>query len=216
MIKIIHGKTYKKNKGVNMNIQGKYKDILSENNEIVYNPGWKSNRIVPDYGKLLAALMKKEFLLTSYLQTVGIEYIAIGSVKNSNEDEFKNLLVQYFNQVNTSSSWAPFVDPGDPNKWIWAKKIEADTQIEYLNESDEVVLDTITNKLRLSLKLEKTEPLDNTFVLNEFSLFSVPQKSDGTFDENNIFLINYVSHGDITKVNSMELSRTIQLTFPLE
>jgi hypothetical protein len=67
-----------------MKIKGEYRDILSKNGEVIVDTGWLSNVIVADYGRFLAALMKKDFN-----GQVGIDYMAVGS--GSKDDvEFKS------------------------------------------------------------------------------------------------------------------------------
>lgn len=198
-----------------MNIKGRYKDILQQDGSIIYNPGWKSNKIVSDYGRFLSALMKKEFLNESFEQSIGLEYMAFGSVNNG-EDGFKEMLIRYFQQIEAdNTNTAPLID-NNLNQWIWAKKIDNSSDIAYINSDGEITSDEITNQLQIEIKLETSEPSEETLVLNEFSLIAVPNKADGTIDPDNVFMVNYVNHGDITKVSTMELSRTINLTFPLE
>ena len=66
-----------------MNIEGKYRDILSRNGATLRDTGWKSNTIVADYGRFLAALMKKD-----YEGQGGIEYMAVGG-SDKGASEFK-------------------------------------------------------------------------------------------------------------------------------
>ena len=53
--------------------------------------GWQANTIVPDFGKLLAALMKKE-----NNEFVGIEYIAVG--KQESKTAFLSSVIDFFNR----------------------------------------------------------------------------------------------------------------------
>ena len=198
-----------------MNIKGIYKDVLWQDGEIIYDPGWRSNRIVNDYGRFLAALMKKEFIKTDFEQTIGLEYMAFGSVNNG-VDGFKDMIKRYFEQVLADpANTAPLVDNA-LNQWAWAKKLNHVSNMAYIDENDQAVFDQITSKLKIEVKLEKNEPSDQSLVLNEFSLIGIPKKSDGNIDPEHLFMVNYVNHGDITKVATMELSRTIHLNFPLE
>ncbi len=49
----------------------------------------------------------------------------------------------------------------------------------------------------------------------EFALLGIDKNSDNQFDTTRLFLVNYVSHGAITKDKDTELSRTIKLMFPM-
>ena len=42
-----------------MEIKGEYRDILRRNNAAIIDTGWRSNTIADDFGRFLAALMKK-------------------------------------------------------------------------------------------------------------------------------------------------------------
>ena len=352
-----------------MRIKGEYRDVLSKDGEVIKDTGWKSNVIVEDYGRFLAALMKKDFE-----QTVGIDYMAVGSgsgedyavFKNKVEEFFKlgrylfcwdsvpgdgseeERLLRYFeddhnivlteNAVITkpydniiqiedenlsatitlvedevkapvkindgwkcdlkiknedsksniySGSWNLPHKPKSEDNWVWAKEIDAG-YIKYLNpylfsigegaledklnsdiipeelkekfrtngiplsdtatvkktenkwvitdeekkylimkegeklniylcinlEGEEV--DAVTNRLKIDVKFEKNEPSEDSFEFKEFALLGIDKKSDGTFDTEKMFFINYVDHGLITKDENMVLTRTIILTFPIE
>jgi len=187
-----------------MNIKGKYRDVLTRNGKLIVNFGWKSNEIVEDYGRFLAALMKKDFS-----DQVGIEFIAV-----SNFDDFtvfKEKVAGYFdwlNQGNSGPLW-------ENKKWIWAKNI-AVNDIKYL-DSEEREVDSVTNRIKIDVIFERNEPSEETFNFKEFSLLGINKNpDDGTFLTDRMFFINYVNHGVITKDKNMKLSRTIKLTFPIE
>lgn len=183
-----------------MIIKGQYRDVIIRHGKVLQDRGWKSNTIVPDYGRFLAALMKKDFQ-----QPVGIEYIAVGS--GSRDDaEFREKVIGYFNWLNDEP--APIGPLTTGNNWVWAKKIEPG-EIEYLNDSENTVTD-VTNRIRLEVKFLKNEPNDSTLNFQEFALLGIDK-----FDTARMFLVNYVKHGPITKDSSMELSRTIKLEFPI-
>ncbi len=181
-----------------MKIKGEYRDILSKNGEVMVDTGWKSNDIVEDYGRFLAALMKKDFK-----QKVGIDYMAVGS--GSNDDaEFKSKVKTFFDSNRPNE----LPEPTSKDNWVWAKKIE-DKHINYLD-----VVDESTNKLKIDVKIEKNEPSEGTFDFKEFALLGI-DKEGGKFVPGEMFFINYVDHGLITKDEKMELTRTIKLTFLL-
>lgn len=189
-------------KKIKLKIKGQYRDIVYRKGKVVTDKGWKSNAIVEDCGRFLAALMNKDF----YEQATGVEYIALGTGSGENPELFKTKLSDYFIQINTSANT-------DPLNGVWAKEI---VDIKYLDEADNEVTD-ITNKLKISVTIEENEPSGDTFNLKEFALVGICKDPvTNLFDTQRMFLINYVDHGVITKDNTMELSRTIKLAFPIE
>ena len=188
-----------------MRIKGEYRDILSRNGEVIVDTGWQSNVIVADYGRFLAALMKKDFE-----GLVGIDYMAVGG-GSENYVEFKDRVEDFFDSISPDD--LPTPEPGD--NWVWAKKIEPNW-INYLDEEGNVVDDSdenITNRLRIEVTFGKNEPSEETFDFKEFALLGI-DTADDTFNTGKLFFINYVDHGLITKDATTELTRTIQLTFP--
>ena len=187
-----------------MNIKGKYRDVLTRNGKLIVDFCWKSNEIVEDYGRFLAALMKKDFN-----DQVGIEFIAV-----SNFDDFtafKEKVAGYFDWLNQGYSGPQW----ENKKWIWAKKI-AVNDIKYL-DSEEREVDSVTNRIKIDVIFERNEPSEETFDFKEFSLLGINKNpDDSTFLTDRMFFINYVNHGVINKDKNMKLSRTIKLTFPIE
>jgi hypothetical protein len=190
-----------------MNIKGEYRDVLSINGEVIEDTCWKSNDIVEDYGRFLAALMKKDFE-----QKVGIEYMAVGS-GSKDDAEFRDKVKKFFDWRNEGKS-GPLEDE---NYWTWAKEIDVD-EIKYLDEAGKEVVDPdkITNKLKIDVKFEEGEPSGDILVFKEFALLGIDKNPDDTFDTKKMFFINYVGHERITKDKSMELTRSIKLRFPIE
>ena len=201
-----------------MKIKGEYRDVLSRNGEVIVDTGWQSNVIVADYGRFLAALMKKDFN-----GLVGIDYMAVGSGSNNDYAVFEGKVNDFFDELNGGES-----DPlevGEKGKedyyWVWAKEIEAG-DIKYVNDDDdEVVNDVVTNRLRIEVTFRKEEerkepePSAKTLEFREFALLGIDKTTVGTFNTDKLFFINYVDHGPITKDKNMELTRTIILTFPV-
>ena len=185
-----------------MKIKGEYRDILSRNGEVIVDTGWQSNVIVADYGRFLAALMKKDFNRPQ----VGIDYMAVGS-GSGNDKDFK-IQVENFFYLGTPGD---LLKPTPGNNWVWAKEIEAGW-IKYLvDDSDKI----IRNSLTIEVTFGKNEPSEDTFEFKEFALLGIDNKKDeDKFDTDKLFFINYVDHGLITKDKNMELTRTIILTFP--
>lgn len=198
-----------------MNIKGEYRGFLSRNGEVIEDTGWKSNDIVEDYGRFMAALMKKDFD-----QKVGIEYMAVGSGSDKDSAVFKGKVVKFFDDwLNKGNSG--HLEVGEKDKkdyyWVWAKKIDVD-EIKYLDEEGKEVVDQdkITNRLKIDVKFEEGEPSGDILVFKEFALLGIDKNPDDTFDTKKMFFINYVGHERITKDKSMELTRSIKLRFPIE
>lgn len=185
-----------------MKIRGEYRDILIKCREPVLDTGWKSNTIVADYGMFLAGLMKKEFN-----RKIGIEYILAGS-GSDDFPAFKQKAADYFNWLNTGAS-GPYVGE---RYWIWAKQIGDD--IDYLDTGD-ISVTEVTNRLEIRVKIGENEPSPDTFDFREFGLLGIDKDNGGNFMTDRMYFINYVSHGQITKDKTMELSRTIKITFPI-
>lgn len=191
-----------------LKINGIYRDIITRKTKVIKDTGWKSNKIVPNYGIFLAVLMKKDFNEDS-LQ-LGIDFIAVGQGSNQDPDIFKIHIIEWLDQNNP----LPLIKE---NYWIWVKRVDPLT-IQYLDTTP--VVNDKTNKLKVEIIFEEKEPGDNTFEFKEFSLFGIERKSSGEYIRNvdgtyNMFMINYVDHGLITKDNKMILTRNIQLEFPI-
>jgi hypothetical protein len=188
-----------------MNIKGQYRDVITKNNEVLKDRGWRSNTIVPDYGRFLAALMKKDFLAA-----VGIEYLAVGSGSQDNE-AFRNKMIRFFEWLNEDETHTgPLIQD---NAWAWAKKIGT-ANIKYLDTAG-IMTGKVTNRLEIEVKIAQDEPSAATLSFQEFALLGIDRGKDGKFDTAKLFLVNYVTHGPITKDKDMELSRTIKLIFPI-
>ena len=194
-----------------MKIKGKYRDVLSRNGEVIVDTGWQSNVIVADYGKFLAALMKKDFIN----EKVGIDYMAVGS-GSTDYVEFRGKVEAFFDSRRPEK----LPKPTSKDNWVWAKEIEA-SDIKYVNDDDDEVVNGVTNRLRIEVtfrkeeKGEEPEPSEKTLEFKEFALLGIDKTTVGKFDTDKLFFINYVDHGPITKDKSMVLTRTIILTFPI-
>lgn len=185
-------------------IKGVYRDVLTGGGNLIDDFGWKSNTIVEDYGRFLAALMKKEFP-----QPLGVEYMAVGNSGGGHTAAgFRNAVADRFNKLNTGDHSPP--PPAAP--WAWVKKISPG-DIRFLDGDNEV--NTVTNTLKIEVTIEENEPSQETFDFFQFALLGIHQKPDNTFDMNTLYFINYVAHGQITKDQTMALDRTVKLTFPI-
>jgi len=188
-----------------MKIKGEYRDLLIKNRDLIKDTGWKSNSITADYGKFLAALMKKEFN-----NKVGVEYIAVGS-GSDNFPAFRQKAVDYFNWLKSGNP-APYRDE-EKKYWIWVKKITpGDMAYLYPEGEDET---GASNRLSIEVTIDESEPAKDTFDFKEFGLLGIDRGADGKFNTEKMFFINYVTHGQITKDEKMKLTRTVKLTFPI-
>jgi hypothetical protein len=194
-----------------MRIKGEFRDILKRNGEIIEDKGWKSNEIVPDFGEFLAAIMKKDFK-DEHGNTiaVGIEYIAVGCGSGGREN-FKNKVGEFFKELKSGhlAEDEPYVYDDNPDKWIWAKKINYN-EIGYENDT--------RNKLRIDVTFGNDNPKNpenHALKFEEFALLGYHDPSGGPNSEIKLFFINYATHGTIEKEKNTTITRTIKLTFPV-
>jgi hypothetical protein len=191
-----------------MKIKGEYRDRLTTGRDLIKDTGWQSNTITGDYGKFLAALMKKEFN-----KQVGVEYIAVGS-GSDNFLAFRQKTAAYFNMLKEDKPgpYPPYLDE-EKNYWIWVKKITpGDMTYLYPKGSEET---GATNRLSIEVTFTGSEPAKDTFDFKEFGLLGIDRDANEKFDTQKMFFINYVDHGQITKDEKMELTRTVKLSFPI-
>ncbi|MBN2250986.1 MAG: hypothetical protein JW724_02790 [Candidatus Altiarchaeota archaeon] len=190
---------------MDLKIVGVYRDRLYSDDGIAVDFGWRSNAIVADFGRFLAALMKRDFE-----KKVGIEYMAFGG-GNGSDAKFKDCVKSFFD----SKRELPYM--ADDGRWAWAKKID-DSKMEYLINDDQVendgVTNEVTNRLRIEVEIDKAKPVTETLIYEEFALLGIDESGDGP-DTSKMFFVDYVKHAPITKDASMKLTRTIVLTFPL-
>jgi hypothetical protein len=185
-----------------MKINGQFRDVITGPNGEVTDKGWLSNTIVKDYGRFLAALMKRDFTAVT-----GIDYIAVGNIKQDYET-FKTKIIAFFTEGKLDKPlW--FND----EQWVWAKKIQPG-EMRYLKENGGESLPA-TDTLQIDIVFGENEPQD-TLIFKEFSLLGADDKKTGGLpDTSKMFFINYVTHGPITKDKRMVLTRTVKLTFPI-
>jgi hypothetical protein len=159
-----------------------------------------------DYGKFLAAVMKKDFS-----RMTGIDYIAVGGGGVIGQIDFKKDVKALFTGRKE--------DPKDPlkldgNRWVWAKRIDPDREICYLDEKDQVAK-AITRKIRVEVSFDKGVPSGETLSFSRFALIAIDFK-DGIFNAEKMFFVDYVTHDPITKDESTKLVRDIVLDFPVK
>ncbi len=183
--------------------KGVYRDIISRNGQLLEDRGWRSNKIVADFGLFLAALMKKDFS-----KQVGLEYLAVGQ-GSDNETDFKTRMESLF-----AGGGDPLPIYEDAKGWIWAKRIEA---VSYLQ--DDQPTQEVSNELEITITMPPGTPSSKTLDFSEFALVGIEENINNNkleFNIEKLFLVNYVEHGVITKDELMSLDRTIQLKFPME
>lgn len=217
-----------------MKIKGKYRDILTSNGIEAVDTGWRSNTIVEDFGRFMAALMKKDsnFDVTTK-ELTGVDYIAFAAFDSANfgnvgdtkiTDTDLKTVVQEMLRKNTDPN--KLLDPfhsTDSTKpinfplpfYVWAKKIEKDS-IKYLDTNGNQS-NSPTNEIGMTIVVEELEPPKQetlgTLYFKEFCLFGVAKKPNGSINPDFIFFINHVVHEFISKTPSLKLTRAIRLKF---
>ncbi len=191
-----------------MKIRGEYRDIITRNEEILDDRGWKSNNISKDLGKLIAAMMRNKDFTSN-----GIIYMAVGSSSTAGNENGENAFYTLVkDKVFSPSDFETqnFYYNND-HDWAWAKPI---SQISFLDQNNQ---STITNKLKIEVTFDKNEETlsGKTLEFKEFALLRIGKY----VDESQIFFINYVDHPPISirfqsdSEDSTVLTRTVQLTF---
>jgi hypothetical protein len=179
-----------------MEVQGEYRDVVRRRGRVVDPGRWRRNRISLDLGPFVASLLKKRFSVP-----LGIEYIAVGN--GGDESAFKSRVASFFQSGNLN---LPFVSG---TEWAWAKKVTPE-QIVYVDASGNKVLDeSCTSRLQVETVFERGQPGVDALELREFALLARDP------DRGELFLVDYVKHGTITKDQDMELTRTVKLNFPI-
>jgi len=168
-------------------IKGIYRDLLKgPNDDIIYDSGWVSNRIVDRCRKLLAGFMKND-------QPKGIQFLAVGQGKK---------------EWDTSGAPPPnssVTKLMDPNPFTIDVK---NLSLVYLKENDEEVKGP-TNRLQITATLGTNEPPAvasvSSYPLREFGLF-------GKFGGKD-YMIDCIRHPVIHKDVSATLIRVVRLYF---
>ncbi|MGV8174349.1 MAG: hypothetical protein ACP5OU_01455 [Methanothrix sp.] len=159
-----------------------------------------------DYGKLLAALMKKDFSTVT-----GIDFIAVGGGGTASQVEFKKDVKTFFKEWKGDQGALLKLDGG---RWVWAKRIAPDKEISYLDDGDKVVK-TVTRKIRVEVSFDKGVPSNESLDFSRFALLAIDFK-DGLFNPEMMFFVDYVSHDPITKDETTKLVRDIVIDFPVK
>ncbi len=162
-----------------------------------------------DYGKLLAALMKKDFT-----RMIGIDFIAVGGGGTAGQADFKKDVKALFNGRKDVPAAPLKLDGG---RWVWAKRIVPDKEISYLDEKDNVVK-TVTRKIRVEVSFDKGVPPNGSLDFSRFALLAIDyfKKEEEEFNPETMFFVDYVSHDPITKDETTKLVRDIVIDFPVK
>jgi len=172
-------------------IKGIYRDLLKgPNDDIIYDSGWVSNRIVDRCRTLLAAFMKND-------QPKGIQYLAVGTGSKDWDSS---------GALPPDSSVIQLVDKDPFQIQV------ADLDLVYLGENDAEVTRP-TNRLQITATLGTNEPPAvaplSSYPLREFGLFG--QYFDGT--KYHEYMIDCIRHPVIHKDVSATLIRVLRLYF---
>ena len=100
----------------------------------------------------------------------------------------------------------------DGGRWVWAKKVDPDRDISYLDEGDKVVK-SVTRKIRVEVSFDKGVPSSESLDFSRFALLGIESK-DGIFNPEMMFFVDYVTHDPITKDETTKLVRDIVIDFP--
>ncbi len=170
-------------------IRGRYRDcLLNPQGTLLWQSNWRSNRILNDCNRLLAALMKGETGLQ------GLLYWAVGTGQ---------------------ASWDALMPNPQPTTTQLEQEVArfplAAGQIEYVDEQDHAS-PTTTPRLAIRLDLEGSALVSRGFQsLREFGVFG----GNATAAANSGLMINQAIHPRIDVSPGMTLSRTLVLTFTL-
>lgn len=167
-------------------IKGKYHDRLLSNGACVHDSGWRSNRIVNDCNRLLAALMKNEAGMQ------GLLYLAIGA-----------------GQTGWDST------PPATNAGItalaneWTRQAITPEQIVFVDDEG-LPSATPTDQLQITVSFDGSALVPSGYQsLREFGLFG----GDATEVADSGYLINYVVHPRIDFTPHATLIRELRLQF---
>ena len=176
-----------------LNILGKYQDTLIDKNGNVKKHEIKNNQVQLTALKLIASLLKNQ------ANTLGIQYIALGTgdatwdlLPNNKPNPMPNSDIKLTTEVFRKSiptSDIVFVDPTAAF-------------------GQGAISQTPTTRLRITTQIEANEA--NT-TLREFALFG----GNATVMQDSGFMLNWVAHPLIEKTDDVVLNRMIELDFVL-
>ncbi|HMS82458.1 MAG TPA: hypothetical protein PKD12_02260 [Nitrospira sp.] len=168
-------------------LQGFYRDqVCNSQNRMIWDSGWRANRIVESCNELLAALMKREPGVS------GILYWAVGE------------------GAAAWDSLMPSPSAGDRKLSAEvARKALSVENIAFLDENNQIV-DEATPRLQISAAFTRGElGGEGPRFLREFGLFG----GNATNAANTGWMIDYVIHPRIQLSEGMRLTRNLHLSF---
>lgn len=176
-----------------LTIVGKYQDTLIDKNGNVKKHEIKNNQVQLTALKLISSLFKNQ------ANTLGIQYIALGS-GHPTWDLLPNNKPNPMPNSNTTLTTEVF------------RKAIPTTDIVFVDSTaafgQGAISQTATTRLRITTQIEANQA--NTS-LREFALFG----GNATGIQNSGFMINWVAHPLIQKTNDVVLNRMIELDFVL-
>ncbi len=192
-----------------MKVNGRYRDVLMEEGQVIDDKGWMSNSITVDFGRFLAAIMKMQWSDDWELR------IAVGKGSVTSTTPKADADIQGFKNNIIESLKAGGVHKFGTDGWVWTKLIDPSINVTYLDALSKPI-DTITNSLQITINFGVDEPpcLSSSDIF-DFEEFSVLGRKEDSNDVKDVFLFNCVKHGGIFKPQNMRIERTIVLTFPL-
>ena len=170
-------------------MSGRYQDrFFNHQGILLWQSSWRSNRILNNCDRLLAALLKGEVGME------GLLYWAVGEGQPIWDDLLPNP-----QSTNTQLTQEVARFPLAPG------------QINYIDDQGNFSI-IPTQRLEILLDIDGSTLVDSGFQsLREFGLFG----GDATTAPDSGFMINQVIHPRIDVAPGMTLSRTLQLTFTL-
>ncbi len=96
---------------------------------------------------------------------------------------------------------------------MWAKEI-LPGDLKYIDHLD-IETSTVTQRLKIDINFTQAEPAQGTYIFKEFGLLGIDKDPQGKSIIDRVYFINYVAHGQVTKDNTMQFSRTVKLLFPM-
>ncbi|CAB5226181.1 hypothetical protein UFOVP755_86 [uncultured Caudovirales phage] len=176
-----------------LTIVGKYQDTLIDKNGNVKTHEIKNNQVQLTALKLISSLFKNQ------ANTIGIQYIALGS-----GDATWDLL--------TNNKPSPMLNSNTTLTTEVFRKAIPTTDIVFVDPTaafgQGAISQTATTRLRITTQIEANQA--NTS-LREFALFG----GNATGMQDSGFMINWVAHPLIEKTDDVVLNRMIELDFVL-
>jgi len=169
------------------NLSGYYRDVLRDRaGRVLTDSGWRSNLIVQNCNRLLAALMKGQTGMS------GILYWAIGEGQSGWDSEHPR--------------------PGFSDDRLYAELLRQEispVEMVYLDDENQPS-EEISHRLQISAEFRGEDIVTDGFQpLREFGLFG----GNATSDPDSGLMVDYVIHPRIDLTADVTLARRLRLTF---